>query len=228
MKTRIIQPDAALVTTAPGTNGHARLLCRVFLFTAVVGYVILGAVHPAELAVGDDSTLYVGIHVVQPVLILFLGWGVWLLVEGVPGRAAQVARVAILPYAIVYSMFDAIAGIAIGRVVSEANGMSAADGAAIQRLLDGGSGGTDVIGFAIYVLSGLTWFAMASAAAVAVRGIGGRGPTALMLVGAAIFAVGHPYPPGPIGIALFGLGLVWLELRRSAAETPAARAVLAP
>jgi hypothetical protein len=49
-----------------------------------------------------------------------------------------------------------------------------------------------------------------------------------MLAGAAIFAVGHPFPPGPVGIALFGVGLGWLELRRAAANAPASDAVLAP
>ena len=122
-------------------------------------------------------------------------------------------------------MLDAIAGVALGRVVREANGMSAADAAAMQRVMDAG---TDYIGSAIWVASGLTWFAMAFAAALAVRHIGGLGPTLLMAIGAAIFAVGHPFPPGPIGIALFGLGVAWLELRREAAKTPeTAPAVLA-
>jgi hypothetical protein len=69
---------------------------------------------------------------------------------------------------------------------------------------------------------------MAFAAALAVKQIGGLGPTLLMTIGAAIFAVGHPFPPGPIGIALFGLGVAWLEVRREAAKTPEAQPVLAP
>ena len=234
MKTRIIQsepvPEPASTREAEAPAGNARdtTLRRTFIFLAVAGYLVLGAVHPIELAVGDDSTLYLGIHVVQPLLILFLGWGVWLLVKGIPGRAAQIARVAILPYAIAYSMLDAIAGIGIGQIVREANGMSAADAAAVQRLLDGGNGGTDLIGPVIYVASGLTWFVMACAAAVAVKRVGGLGPTLLMIVGAAIFAVGHPFPPGPIGIALFGVGFAWLELRREAARAPQARPVPVP
>jgi hypothetical protein len=49
-----------------------------------------------------------------------------------------------------------------------------------------------------------------------------------MAIGAAVFAVGHPFPPGPIGIALFGLGVAWLELRREAATKPESQPVLAP
>ena len=115
-------------------------------------------------------------------------------------------------------MLDGIAGVAIGQVVREADGMSAADAATVQRLLDGD--GADYIGGAIYVTSGLTWLLVAGAAAVAASQIGGRGPSLLMGVGAAIFAVGHPFPTGPVGMVLFGLGVAWLELRREAAEVP--------
>jgi uncharacterized membrane protein YccF (DUF307 family) len=195
------------------------------LAVAVVGYIIIGVIHPADIEVGDETTLYIGIHLVQPVLILLLAWGIWLLVKDLPGRAAQVARVAIVPYAIAYSMFDAIAGVSLGGIVRQANDASAADAAAVQRLMDTG---TDYVGIVIWVASGLTWFAMAFAAALAVRHIGGLGPTLLMAIGAAIFAVGHPFPPGPIGIALFGLGVAWLELRREAAKAPKTQPVLAP
>jgi uncharacterized membrane protein YccF (DUF307 family) len=233
MKTRIIQrePDPEPSTTAPVepaalTAGEPETwLRRVFFFVAVVGYVVLGAVHPAEIKVGDETTLYIGIHVVQPLFVLLLAWGIWLLVKDLPGRAAQIARIAIVPYAIAYSMLDAIAGIALGQVVRYANGLSAADAAVIQRAMDAGP---DYVGIVILIASGLTWFVMALAAAVAVKPIGGRGPTLLMAIGAAIFAVGHPFPPGPIGIALFGFGIAWLEVRRARAPVPEAQPVPVP
>ncbi len=69
---------------------------------------------------------------------------------------------------------------------------------------------------------------MALAAAIAVKPIGGLGPTLLMAIGAAIFAVGHPFPPGPIGIAIFGLGLAWLEIASRHAPVTEAQPVLVP
>jgi hypothetical protein len=233
MKTRIIQsepdPEPAASTQAepaePISDERETWLRRAFFLVAVVGYVVLGAIHPFEIEVGDETTLYLGIHIVQPLFILLLAWGFWLLVKDLPGRAAQIARIAIVPYAIAYSMLDAIAGIALGQVVRRANELSAEDAAVIQRVMDAGP---DYIGGVIWVASGLTWFVLALAAAVAVKPIGGRGPTLLMAIGAAIFAVGHPFPPGPIGIALFGLGIAWLEVRRDAAKAPEAEPVLAP
>ena len=229
MKTRIIQPEPEPAPSAgpaaPVADERETWLRRGFFAIAIVGYFILGVVHPAEIEVGEATTLYIGIHLVQPVFILLLAWGTWLLVKDLPGRAAQAARVAIVPYAIAYSMFDAIAGVALGGIVRLANDASAADGVVVQRLMDTG---TDYVGMVLFVASDLSWFVMALAAAIAVKPIGGRGPTLLMAIGAAIFAVAHPFPTGPIGIALFGLGVAWLELRREAAKAPKAQPVLAP
>jgi uncharacterized membrane protein YccF (DUF307 family) len=237
MKTRIIQPvpepepgptAAPAEAPTPVTDERETWLRRGFLFLGVIGYFVIGAIHPDDVKVGDETTLYLWIHFLQPVLILFLAWGIWLLVKDLPGRAAQVARIAIVPYAIAYSAFDAIAGIAIGTVVREANSMSAADGAVVQRIFDDADGVTEAISVGVLVAGGLAWFVMALAAAIAVKQISGLGPTLLMAIGAAIFAVGHPFPPGPIGIALFGLGVAWLELRRKEAKAPEARPVLTP
>jgi hypothetical protein len=231
MKSRIIQDEPETdVPVVPSTEAdrpdlRAVWLRRALFATAVLGYLVIGVVHPANIEVGDDTTLYLWIHLVQPFLILFLAWGIWLLVEGLPGRAAQVARLAIVPYAIAYSMFDAIAGVALGGVVRLANDASAADAAAVQRLMDTG---TDYVGVVIFIASGLSWFVMAFAAAVAVKQVSGLGPTLLMAIGAAIFAIAHPFPTGPIGIALFGLGIAWHELRRQPEKAPEAQPALAP
>jgi len=232
MKTRIIQdrPEAEPAAAAGGELDASRRgdtwILRGAVATAVIGYVILGVLHPFEIEVGDETSLYLALHVVQPFLILLVAFSIWLLVKDLPGRAAQIARVAILPYAIAYSMLDAIAGIALGQAIREANGMSAADAAVVQRALDGSD--PDVIGITVWVAAGLTWLVAAVAAAVAVKQVGGLGPTLLMVVGAAVFAVGHPFPPGPIGIALFGFGVAWLELMRERAPAPETQPVLVP
>jgi hypothetical protein len=233
LKTRIIQNEpepepGETEAAAPTADERETWLRRGFFAVAIVGYLIIGAIHPPDLEVGDATALYLWIHFIQLVLILLIAWGTWLLVKDLPGRAARVARVAIVPFAIVYSAFDAVAGIAIGIIMREANGMSAADGAVVQRIFDDSDGLTEALTAGLYVAGGLSWFVMALAAAIAVKPIGGLGPTLLMAIGAAIFAVGHPFPPGPIGIALFGIGLAWLEVRRQAAKAPETQPVLTP
>jgi uncharacterized membrane-anchored protein YitT (DUF2179 family) len=193
-------------------------LRRTVVFGAAAGYIVLGAVHPDDPDVGDDATFFIVLHVIQPVLIGLLGWGLWLLVEGLPGRAAQIARVAVIPYVIVYTVFDSIAGIAMGLLARQGTSMGGADAAAVQRLIDELH---DLpFGFVLYLAAGLSWLFAALAVAVAVKQVGGVGPSTVMALGAAVFAVGHPFPPGPTGMALFAAGVLWLELRRRPVPEP--------
>ena len=234
MKTRIIQAEpepesAAVASVDPDDAGENRTPAAIrwaVIGLAVVGYFVLGLVHPVpDSEVGDDPTLFYWLHVVQPLLILLVAWSLWLLVEGLPGRAAQITRLAIVPYAIAYTMLDSIAGIATGIVIREADRMSAADAAVIKRMMDADP---DFVAYGIWALAGLTWFVAAVSAAVAVKQVAGRGPAVLMAAGAAVFAVAHPFPFGPIGMALFGAGVVWLEVRRARTPLPEAQPALAP
>jgi hypothetical protein len=188
------------------------LVRRAVLFGAPLGYIVLGLVHPGgDLEVGEAAGFYIFLHLVQPFLIALIAYGLWLLVDGLETPAATVVRYALIPYVILYAMFDAIAGVATGLIVQEANGMSAADQAAVQRMMDGI--GEHPVLVALWIGAGLSWLIPAVAAAMAVRRRVPRWVTAAMVLGAIVFAVGHPFPPGPIGMALFLGGLLWLELR---------------
>lgn len=232
MKTRIIQAEPEAEAPEPTSEEvpisgeRSPWLRRGVIFAAVAGYIVIGLIHPPDLEVGDDATIHYWLHVVQPLFIGLLAWSLWLLVDGLPGRAASIARYAVIPYVIAYTTLDSVAGIATGMIVREANSMSPADAAVVDRAMDGMGG--EVIPVGVWLASGLTWFIAALATAAAVKQVGGRGPATLMVIGAAVFAVGHPFPPGPIGIALFGLGVAWLELRRSHAPVPEAQPVLVP
>jgi len=68
-----------------------------------------------------------------------MGGALYLLLRGVPGRAAQISRLAIVPFVALYAAADAIAGLATGILVKEANdGADTAAGA--QALLRGRRG----------------------------------------------------------------------------------------
>ncbi len=142
--------------------------------------------------------------------------------DGLESRAATVTRALILPFVILYTTLDAIAGLGMGDLVRMANESSAAEqatlGPFIEELRE-----PDVAGYVIYLGAGLSWFAAVVAAVVALRRRGPRAALGLMALGALIFAVGHPKPTGPIGMGLFLAGVVWLELRPQSAE--AGRAV---
>ena len=188
-------------------------LRRAVLFGTPLLYIVLGIIHPMEdPGLGDATGVFIGLHFAQMFLIAGLAWSLWLLVDGLESTAATVTRVLIVPFVIVYTTLDAIAGLGMGDLVRTANEQPAAEqavlGPFIEELRE-----PDIAGYAVYVGAGLSWFAAVVAAVIALRKRGPRGALALMALGSLIFAVGHPKPTGPIGMALFLAGLVWLELR---------------
>ena len=183
---------------------------RIALFGGPLGYIALGLVHPMnDPQVGDATGFFVFLHVVQPVLIALMAYALWTLVEGIPGRAAKVARFAVVPYAIAYTMFDSIIGIAKGVFTGEAGTLSKADQAVVAGVLE-----TDHwLGYALYLAAGLSWLLAVVAVAVAVQRIAPLRVSLLLGIGGLIFALGHPFPPGPIGMTLLLAGVALLELR---------------
>lgn len=201
-----------------GTEGSI-LVRRPVLFGVPFLYVVLGLVHPANPEVGDETGLFIWLHVIQLVLIGGVAYMFWLLVDGLESRSARVARALTIPFVIVYTAVDSVLGIAWGIAAKKANELPVADQAAAGRLID------DLLepaplGYVLYFGAGLLWLAVVLAIVVA---LGQRAPgpaLALMAIGALVFAVGHARPTGPIGMALFLAGVAWLELRprRASAE----------
>jgi hypothetical protein len=88
--------------------------------------------------------------------------------------------------------------------------MAAGHQAAIQSFLERPD--PHPVALALYLASGLTWLVAAGAAIISLRGDAPAGALALLLLGATLFAVGHPFPPGPVGMTLFIAGLAWIVL----------------
>jgi hypothetical protein len=193
---------------------------RTVLFGTPLLYIVLGIIHPMEdPGLGEATGVFIGLHFAQMFLIAGLAYSLWLLVDGIERRAATVTRALILPFVILYTTLDAIAGLGMGDLVRMANDLPAAEqatlGPFIEELRE-----PDIGGYVIYLGAGLSWFAAVVAAAVALKRRGPRAALVLMALGALIFAVGHPKPTGPIGMSLFLAGVIWLELRP---QTEAAR-----
>jgi hypothetical protein len=206
-------------------NDRSILVRRAFLFGVPFLYLVLGLFHPtSNPEVGDEAGLFIGLHIAQLVLIGGLAYALWLLVDGIDSRAASVARALILPFAIAYTALDAILGVAWGIVAQKANQLAVADQAAAGRLLDELLK-DDAFGYALYWGAGLLWLAAALAVVIALRKSTPRPALVLIAIGALVFAVGHPRPTGPVGMALFVAGVAWLELRPLRAKAPEAVSV---
>jgi hypothetical protein len=184
-------------------------------------YVLLGLLHPtANPELGDETDLFVRLHIAQLFLIMGLGFVVWLLVEGVVGRAATVARALIIPFVVTYTALDAVLGIAWGIVAEQANDLPAEDQRGADRLIDELiSGDPEPRGLLLYWGAGLLWLAVALAVVAALKDTAPLGALVSMSLGAAVFTLGHAPPMGPVGMGLILLGIAWAEFRPRPAET---------
>jgi hypothetical protein len=188
------------------------LVRRAVLFGVPFLYVVLGLLHTDNPEVGDDTALFIRLHIAQLFLIGGLAYLLWLLVEGLESRAARLARALILPFVILYTALDAVLGIAWGIVAEQANELSVDDRPAAGRLIDSLLA-PEPLGYILYFGAGLLWLAAALAVVAALWKSAHRPALVLMAVGATIFALGHANPVGPVGMTLFLAGIVWLELR---------------
>ena len=187
------------------------LVRRAVLFGVPFLYIVLGLVHTANPEVGDETDLFIALHYAQLFLIGVLAYVFWLLVDGLDGRAARVARALILPFVIVYTAVDAVLGIAWGTVVQKANELPVADQAVAGRLIDELLE-PDPVGVIFYFGAGLLCLAVVLAVMAALGSAAPWPARILMTVGALVFVLGHARPMGPIGMALFLAGILWLEL----------------
>jgi hypothetical protein len=188
------------------------LVRRVVLFGVPSLYVVLGIMHPmANPEVGDDPDFFIWLHIAQMFLIGGLAYVLWLLVDGIESRAATAARALILPFVIAYTALDAVLGIAWGVAAETANGLPVADQDEASRFIDALLEPT-ARGYVLYFGAGLLWLAVALTTVAALRGSAPLPSLVLMALGAIVWALGHAPPTGPMGMALFLAGIVWLEL----------------
>jgi hypothetical protein len=195
--------------------GDRRTWRRVVLLGVPSLYVLLGLLHPTtNPELGDETGLFVGLHIAQLFLIMGLASWLWLLVEGVEGRAATVARALIIPFVVAYTALDAILGIAWGIAAETANELPAAEQQGAGRLVDELiSGDPDPRGLILYWGAGLLWLSVSLAVVVALRDIAPAGARVLMALGAVVFTLGHAPPMGPSGMGLILAGVVVAEFR---------------
>ena len=193
--------------------GHRRTWRRVVLLGVPSLYILLGLLHPmANPELGDETDLFIWLHIAQLFLIMGLGYVLWLLVEGVTNRAATLARALIIPFLVAYTALDAILGIAWGIAAETANDLPTADQQGAGRLIDELiAGEPDPRGLILYWGAGLLWLAVALAVVAALRDTAPLGALVSMALGAAVFTLGHAPPMGPIGMSLFLLGIAWTE-----------------
>lgn len=208
------------VSPPDSRSSRARLLVRRgLLFAVPVATAAVIAGHPPDPAtatdLGDATSRYIGIHVALLFMLPLLGIALWLLLDGISGLAATVARI-LIPVALVfYAAFDALVGIAAGVLSRETTAMSGAERLGAEALAARWLEIPTPLPI-VSTLAVVSWTAALLAAAlshyharsprVAVAGLALAGP---------LFGFGHPYITGVIGMAGLLVAALAIELNRS-------------
>jgi hypothetical protein len=198
----------------------------LIVFGAPIAFAITGFLH--LVADGDAPDIYTGlrghaglwiaIHVVQLLLILLLAVAIHWLTDGLTSTAARISRVALLPYLVFYSAFDAVVGLSNGLVVRYGSELPPA----AQAMLIGVS---DVLAnlvrqpvpLTLYLIGTLSWAVTVIAAAVALSQAGARRTATIPLALAGVIeAIDHAAPFGPVAMLLFIIAAFVLSRARTA------------
>jgi len=146
---------------------------RVVLLGSPLALAILEIFHPHPAGVAgavEQGGWFMWFHIIQVPLIGLIALAVYLLTEGMEGRAAMVSRWAIGVFAVFFSAYDAAAGIATGFALRNAQGLPAGAQQAIHEAVIDMPGLSLIFGLSI-VGTG-AWVVALIAAAIALRRAG--------------------------------------------------------
>ena len=153
------------------------------------------------------------LHTVQFFLFAFVGASVWMLVDGLRGVGAVVARVAAVFFVLFYDIGDAVAGIATGILAGKAASGAIPEDAAVTAIK---AIFTDLTKEVFFGLGIFAWLVALGASAVALwRAGAARVPVVLLTLPALLLTFDHAFPFGALTFASFFLVSLWLEISQS-------------
>lgn len=194
------------VAVADGTG-----LRRLVLLSTPLALALLEIFHPQPAGASEaveQGGWFMWFHIIQLPLIGLMALAVYLLTDGLEGRA--VSRWAIGVFAVFFSAYDAAAGIATGYILRNAQALSAEGQATVFEVVRDLPGLS--LPFGLSIVGTGAWVVALIAAAIALRRAGAsRGPFLLLVLAGVFLMGGHPYPAGTLAFGSFFLAAAWLE-----------------
>ena len=187
---------------------------RLVLLGTPLALAVLEIFHPQPDSVAEgveQGGWFLWFHMIQLLLTGLIALAVYLLTDGLAGRAVSVSRWAIGVFAVFFSAYDAAAGIATGFMLSGAQGLPVDEQTAIyETAID--MPGLSLI-FVLSIVGTGAWVVAVIAAAMALRrAVAARGPFVLLILAGVFLLGGHPFPWGTLAFGCFFLAAAWLEL----------------
>jgi hypothetical protein len=150
----------------------------------------------------DQATPWIVVHLATMVFIPLMGLVLYVLLQGIDSQAAQISRLAIPVFAVVFTAWEAVIGIGTGILVDAVNQTTAAEQLTGAALVEdfAGSG----VLRALELIGGVAWLIAVAAAAIALRhALALSWGVVVLFVFSAPLITAHVPPFGPVGLALF-------------------------
>jgi hypothetical protein len=171
----------------------------------------------------DQVTAALVVHVGMMLFIPLIAAAIYLLLRGIEGTAARVARIALVPFVVFFSAWETLQGTANGVLVHELNQRPEEERAAGARLIQEFAEHPLVRDLGVFASIGSLSILVATiATGIALRRYAGAPtsvPVLLILFG--LLIGGHPPPFGPIALVCFAAAVVLYRRSRPAALAPA-------
>jgi hypothetical protein len=167
------------------------------------------------------TTRFQLVHIAMVLALPLLALGMWSHLRGLHGRAATIARRALIPFVALYVPYVAFEGIALGVLGQELNGLPAAQRDAVASDLVQAFARNPIVGEPglFWALGSIAWLTAIVATVIAFRRAGARPALQIALGGTALIA-SHAPPLAPIGWLCFAAaGWMALRERRAAPAT---------
>ena len=205
------------------TTSHQHILETLLVVGGPLSLAVLEMVHPHPHDLFQlDLQTWLVVHYLQIPLMPLAALATIVLVRGLSGFAAAMARVGMSVFAVTYTAFDTAAGVVTGVLVKAARATSTPEAwrAPVMEVwrhpIIGGAPGTVPL---LAVLGAVAWLLGALGAAVAVRRAGGPWTPVVLLVVSALGLVvfrTHAWPGGPVSFGSLAAAGAWLRWERTA------------
>jgi hypothetical protein len=201
-----------------------------FLIGVPLLWAVLLLFHPGgegtELTyqeVQDKVTAWLVVHIGMMLFIPLMAAVVYLLLRGVEGTAARISRIALVPFVVFYSTWEALQGIGVGILVDEVNKLPQTERATGADLVHDFADNILIRNFGVFGnIGSLALITAMIAAGVALRRHASAPLSVAALLGLSGFLItAHPPPYGPIGLALFIAAVLLFVRSRSEARAAA-------
>ena len=172
---------------------------RLLLLGPSLLLTVLMFFHPSPYDhIGDElipiATWWTVLHTLQFFLFAGVGASVWMLVAGLRGYAATIARVAAMIFVLFYDIGDAVAGIATGLLAGNAAGGDLPETAAVTTINAIFKDFTKDVFFDVGILAWI--LALATTAVALYRAGTPLVPTLLLAIPAFLLTFDHAFPYG--------------------------------